>query len=62
MLLSADDDIVPSERLLSVALDAVQAAREIDLSELGRRIPSGPRYTDVWPGEHYRCWPDWSSR
>lgn len=54
MLFSADDDVGPNDRLLGIALDAVQAARGVDLSAIGARIASGPRYTDVWPGEHYK--------
>ncbi len=54
MLFSADDDVGPNDRLLGVALDAVQAARGVDLTAIGDRIPSGPRFTDVWPGEHYK--------
>lgn len=54
MLFSADDDLGPSERLLDLALDAVRAARTIDLSAVGARIVGGPCFTDVWPGEHYR--------
>jgi predicted O-methyltransferase YrrM len=54
MLLSADDDIGPNDRLLDVGLAAVQAARGIDLTTVGERIVSGTRFTDVWPGEHYK--------
>jgi predicted O-methyltransferase YrrM len=55
MLFSADDEVGrPNDRLLGIALDAVQAARSVDISAPGARIVSGPRYTDVWPGEHYK--------
>lgn len=55
MLLSADDERwKPSERLIDVALSAVQAARSIDVSPLARRVPAGTRYAEVWPGEHYK--------
>lgn len=54
MLFSADDDVGPNDRLLDVGLAAVQAARGVDLSGLSDRIPSGPRFADVWPGEHYK--------
>jgi hypothetical protein len=55
MLFSADDEVGrPNDRLIGIALDAVQAARGVDLGTLGDRIASGPRYTDVWPGEHYK--------
>ena len=55
MLFSADDEVGrPNDRLLGVGLDAAQAARGADLSAVSSRIRSGPRYTDVWPGEHYK--------
>jgi predicted O-methyltransferase YrrM len=55
MVLSADDERArPSERLLDVALAAVQAARGVDVSTLADRVPTGIRYAEVWPGEHYK--------
>lgn len=54
MLFSADDDVGPSERILELALAAAQAARTIDLSSVSSRVVRGPRFPDVWPGEHYR--------
>jgi predicted O-methyltransferase YrrM len=55
MLLSADDEPHrPSERLFDVALGAIQAARRVDVSSLAPRVPSGIRYAEVWPGEHYK--------
>lgn len=55
MLWSADDERhQPTERLIDVALAAVQAARKVDVSSLARRVPSGIRYAEVWPGEHYK--------
>lgn len=55
MLFSADDEPHrPTERLLDVALSAVQAARTVDVSSLAARVPSGIRYAEVWPGEHYK--------
>ena len=55
MLLSAEDERHrPTERLLDVALAAVQAARKVDVSSLASRVPSGTRYAEVWPGEHYK--------
>lgn len=54
-LLSADDERhQPNDRLFDVALAAVQAARKIDVSPLASRVPSGIRYAEVWPGEHYK--------
>lgn len=43
---------VPSERLLDVALQAIAAARSVDLEWLAARDQSG--FADVWPGEHYK--------
>lgn len=44
----------PSDRLLDLALEAVRAARTEDLSAVVARIRSGPRWPEIWPGEHYR--------
>lgn len=49
-----DEPHPPSERLLDVALAACAAARTIDLAHLAGRGPDGPRYLNLWPGEHYR--------
>ena len=55
LLLSADDEPHrPSERLIDVALAAVSAARTIDVTSLRDRVPTGIRYAEVWPGEHYK--------
>lgn len=55
MLLSADDERhQPTDRLFDVALAAVQAARKVDVSSLAPRVPTGTRYAEVWPGEHYK--------
>ncbi len=55
MLLSADDEPMrPTERLLDVALSAVQHARKVDVSSLAARVPTGINYAEVWPGEHYK--------
>lgn len=55
MLLSADDEPHrPTDRLFDVALAAVQHARKVDVSPLASRVPSGIRYAEVWPGEHYK--------
>jgi predicted O-methyltransferase YrrM len=42
----------PSERLLDAALQAVAAARAVDLGWLAERDPSA--FANVWPGEHYK--------
>jgi predicted O-methyltransferase YrrM len=44
----------PSRELILLALDAARASLDVDLSDIGARIRSGPRWTDIWPGEHYR--------
>ncbi len=55
MLFSADDEqSPPSSHLISVALDAVRHAQQVDLSEVTSRIQAGPKFTEVWPGEHYK--------
>jgi predicted O-methyltransferase YrrM len=55
MLLSADDERhQPTERLLDVAVAAVQAARKVNVSSLAVRVPTGIRFAEVWPGEHYK--------
>lgn len=43
-----------SERLLDLSLRLLPLARSVDLTSISDRIPSGPRWPDVWPGEHYR--------
>ena len=43
-----------SERLVQVALDAAGLARHEDLRAVSDRIAAGPRWPDLWPGEHYR--------
>lgn len=53
MAFSLDDDPYgPSERLITLAIDAIQAAWRIDLEGLRSRDPR-PSF-DTWPGEHYR--------
>ena len=55
LVVSADDDPgKPSARLISIALDAVEHARNVDLSEISARIVEPPRFPDIWPGEHYK--------
>jgi len=44
----------PSQRLLEIAAAAVAIAPSEDLSEISARIQTGPRWPDVWPGEHYK--------
>lgn len=44
----------PPADLVRLALQAAERALSVDLSEVSRRIPSGIRYPDLWPGQHYR--------
>jgi predicted O-methyltransferase YrrM len=39
---------------MDISLAAIQAARQVTLHDISARIKSGPRYPDIWPGEHYR--------
>jgi predicted O-methyltransferase YrrM len=53
LIASTDDDVPPSERLLNIALSALQRAATLRLDELDRRGPvEAP--PSRWPGEHYR--------
>jgi predicted O-methyltransferase YrrM len=40
--------------LIELVSQAIPLASGIDLSELSSRIPDGPKYNNVWPGEHYK--------
>jgi len=52
---SLDDEIArPTERLLSLSLEAIAYARNIDLTWLAERMVEPPYYPQVWPGEHYK--------
>ena len=44
----------PNERLIALLRDVVPLAAAEDLGAISARITSGPRWTDAWPGEHYR--------
>lgn len=55
MLYSADDEEgQPSNRLISIALDAVKNAQEVSLRDISSRLNNPPLYPDIWPGEHYK--------
>jgi predicted O-methyltransferase YrrM len=41
-------------QLLGLALDAAHGAMQIDLSDVSARIRRGPKWPDIWPGEHYK--------
>lgn len=54
LIASSDDDVPPSERLLDIAMRAIQQARHLRLPELERRIPTTARHMMLhWPGGHY---------
>jgi predicted O-methyltransferase YrrM len=42
------------KELVLLALRAAERALSVDLSELSQRIPTGLRYPDLWPGQHYK--------
>jgi len=55
ILASLDDDSGrPNDRLLDISLQAIQRARQADLSWLSKRMASPPYYPEIWPGEHYK--------
>lgn len=55
LLASTDDDIQPSERLLRLALQAIQRATELRLDALDRRFSADfPYPPSLWPGQQYR--------
>lgn len=54
-LASMDDEPVgPSDRLLDLAEAAIRCARTVSMEAVSSRINDGPRWPDVWPGEHYK--------
>ena len=42
------------ERLCLEAADWIRAAAACSMDAVSRRVVSGPRWPEVWPGEHYR--------
>jgi len=55
MLYSADDERgQASNRLISIAMDAVKKAQEVSLKDINSRLNEAPYYPDIWPGEHYK--------
>jgi len=55
LVFSADDEAGrPTPELIDRALAFAKAACDIDLSGITSRITHGPKYTEVWPGEHYK--------
>ena len=49
-----DDGGQPNARLLDLACRCVPLAAREDLTAISQRIRQGPRWLEVWPGEHYR--------
>ncbi|MFZ0515757.1 MAG: hypothetical protein WA430_02830 [Acidobacteriaceae bacterium] len=49
-----DDPSKPSPELIELALAAIRAAQQIDLSEISARLKTGINYPKIWPGEHYK--------
>lgn len=41
-------------RILDLSLQAIHLAREIDMGSISALIKQGPKWPDIWPGEHYR--------
>jgi predicted O-methyltransferase YrrM len=54
MIYSPYDDVRPSERVVSLALDAARRAYDVALDELSARELGDPKVVNLWPGEHYR--------
>lgn len=52
---SADDELShPNEYLISLSLEAIKNAQQVNLEEVSKRIKKPPFYPDIWPGEHYK--------
>ncbi len=49
-----DMDNRPTERLLDLTMAAAEFARQEDLGDISSRMQEGPRWPDIWPGEHYK--------
>jgi predicted O-methyltransferase YrrM len=49
-----DEPAQPSDRLLDIAERVLPVARHISMTAVSNRIVSGPKWPDVWPGEHYK--------
>src|SRR4051812_5531307 len=49
-----DEPAQPSERLLDLAERVIPAARRVSMGTVSDRIASGPKWPEVWPGEHYK--------
>lgn len=49
-----NDPSHPTDELINLSLDAVRAAQHCDLSDVTSRLRSRVKYTEIWPGEHYK--------
>jgi predicted O-methyltransferase YrrM len=49
-----NDPSKPSKELINLALESVRAAQQCDLSDITARLRSKTKYTEIWPGEHYK--------
>ncbi len=55
LLYSPDDEPgKPTPYLVDLVLQAARQALLMDLGVISQRMPTGPRWPDFWPGEHYR--------
>ena len=55
MILSAhDDNSTPTNTLIDLSLNVIKDANAIDLSCISERIKEGPKYPNIWPGDHYK--------
>lgn len=44
----------PTREMILLALEVARRALDLDLAPISHRISVGPRWPDLWPGEHYR--------
>lgn len=53
-MLYPDDGATPNARLIELVCACAPIAAAEDLTDIASRIPAGPRWPLIWPGEHYR--------
>lgn len=51
---SYNDNGKPTPELIDLAVDIIHITRYVDISSVSDRITIGPKYPDMWPGEHYK--------
>jgi predicted O-methyltransferase YrrM len=54
MVYSPYDDVRPSPRLISLAVEAIERARHVKLNGLAARESGPTQMANLWPGDHYR--------